>query len=428
LELHTSPVGGHSGFLKTYHRVKKDFFGDGLKTDVQRFLEECLVCQQNKVEKIKTPGLLQPLAIPSQRWEEVSMDFITGLPKSEGKSVIMVIVDRLTKYTHFCALSHPFKASTIATAFMETVQKLHGSPKIIVSDRDPIFTGHFWTELFSCLGTQLAHSSSYHPQSDGQTEIVNKFLEGYLCCFVSDKQTQWFIWLPLAEWWYNTSFHTATKMTPFMALYGYHPPSITSSLKEKSKVQAVEDHIEHQQQVLQILKDNLTMAQNRMKQQADQHHSERSFEVGDWVFLRLQPYKQMSLKQAKKDNKLSPKYYGPYKVLQKIGTMAYKLELPASSRVHPVFHVSCLKKVIGDKIPVQTIFPELDKEGKIILEPEAITDTRVHQLRNRSISEYLIKWRKLPAKDSTWEDESFIQKHPELLKRWTTLVSRGGAC
>ena len=154
------------------------------------------------------------------------------------------------------------------------------------------------------MGTQLAHSSSYHPQYDGQTEIVKKTMEGYLHCFVSDKQTQWFKWLPLAEWWYNTSFHTATKMTPFMELYGYHPPSITSSLKEKSKVQAVEDHIED---------------------------SEISFEVGDWVFLRLQPYKQMSLKQAKKDNKLSPKYYDPYKVLQKIGTMAYKLELPASS-------------------------------------------------------------------------------------------------
>jgi hypothetical protein len=425
LELHTSSVGGHSGFLKTYHRVKKEFFWDGLKTDIQRFIAKCLVFQQNKVETIKTPGLLQPLVIPSQRWEEVSMDFITGLPNSEGKSVIMVIVDRLTKYTHFCALSHPFKASTVATAFIETVQKLYGIPKIIVSDRDPIFTGHFWTELFSCLGTQLAHSSSYHPQSDGQTEIVNKCLEGYLRCFVSDKQTQWFKWLALAEWWYNTSFHTATKMTPFMALYGYHPPSITSSLKEKSKVQAVEDHIEHQQQVLQILKDNLTMAQNRMKQQADQHRSERSFEVGDWVFLRLQPYKQMSLKQAKKDNKLSPKYYGPYKVLQKIGTMAYKLEFPASSRVHPVFHVSCLKKVIGDKIPVQTIFPELDEEGKIILEPEAITNTRICQLRNRSISEYLIKWRKLPTEDSTWEDESFIQKHPELLKRCGQHLSEG---
>jgi hypothetical protein len=148
LELHTSPVGGNSRFLKAYHRVKKDFFGDGLKNDVQRFMAECLVCQKIKVETIKTPGLLQPLAIPSQHWEEVSMDFITGLPKSKGKSAIMVIVDRLTKYAHFCALSHPFKASTVATAFMEIVQKLHGRPKIIVSDIDPIFTEHFWTELF----------------------------------------------------------------------------------------------------------------------------------------------------------------------------------------------------------------------------------------------------------------------------------------
>ena len=104
----------------------------------------------------------------------------------------MVIFDRLIKYAHFCALSHPFKSITVSTTFMETVQKLHGNPKIIVSDRGPFFTGHFWIELFSCLGTQLVDSSSYHPQSDGQIEIVNKCLEGYLRFFVSDKQTQWF--------------------------------------------------------------------------------------------------------------------------------------------------------------------------------------------------------------------------------------------
>ena len=150
-------------------------------------------------------------------------------------------------------------------------------------------------------------SSSYHPQSDGQTEIVNKCLEGYLRCFVSDKKTQRVKWLPLTKWWYNTSFHTATKMTPFMALYGYHPPSITSYLRENSRVQVVEDHIEHQQEILQLLKDNLNLAQNRMKQQENQHRSERSFDLGDWLFLWLQPYKQMSLKQANKDNKLSPK-------------------------------------------------------------------------------------------------------------------------
>ena len=129
-------------------------------------------------------------------------------------------------------------------------------------------------------------------------------------------------------------------------------------------------------------------------------------------FLRLQPYKQMSLKQAKKDNELSPKYYGPYKALQNIGTLAYKLELYASSRVHPFFYVSCLKKVIGDKLHVQTMFPELDKEGKIMFEPEVVMETRTRQLRNRSISDYLIKWKNLPTVNSTWEDENFIQKHP----------------
>ena len=113
--------------------------------------------------------------------------------------------------------------------------------------------GKFWTELFSCLGTQLVHGSSYHPKFDGKIKIVNKCLEGYLHFFVSDKQTQLVKWLTLAEWWYNTSFHTVAKMTPFMELYGYHPPSITSSLIDQSKVQEVQENIEHQQQVPQLL-------------------------------------------------------------------------------------------------------------------------------------------------------------------------------
>ena len=124
-----------------------------------------------------------------------------------------------------------------------------------------------------------------------------KCLEGYFCCFASDKQTQWVKWLPLVEWWYNTSFHISTKMSPFMELYGYHLTSITSPFKEISKVQVVEDHIENQQEVLQLLKDTLTISQNYMKQQAYQHCNERNFEVGEWVFLKLQPYKHMPLKK-----------------------------------------------------------------------------------------------------------------------------------
>jgi len=120
-----------------------------------------------------------------------------------------VVVDQITKYVHFFSPYHPFKESRITTTFMEIVQKLHGILKIIISDRDPIFTRNFWTELFSCFGTKLAKSSSYHPQSNGQTETLNKFLEGYLHFFASNKQTKWFKWFPLVESWYNTYFHAS---------------------------------------------------------------------------------------------------------------------------------------------------------------------------------------------------------------------------
>jgi hypothetical protein len=191
-----------------------------MKQHIRNFVAECEVCQCNKGETVKSPGTLQPLLIPPAIWKDISMDFITDLPKSGNKSVIMVVVDRLSKYAHFCALQHPFTASTVAQIFMDQVFKLHGMPHSIVSDRDPTFTSNFWQELFKLQGTQLHLSTTYHPQTDGQTKVVNKCLETYLRCFASEKQHQWAQWLPLAEWWYNTSYHTTTRMTPFEAVYG----------------------------------------------------------------------------------------------------------------------------------------------------------------------------------------------------------------
>jgi hypothetical protein len=164
------------------------------------------------------------------------MDFITGLPKSENKSVIMVLVDRLSKYAHFCSLQHPFTASTVAQIFMDQVFNLHGMPHSIVFYHNPTFTSNFWQELFKLQGTQLHLSTTYHPQNDGQTKVVNKCLETYLRCFALEKQTQWAQWLPLVEWWYNTSYHTTTCMTPFEVVYGKKPPSIISYLPGVSKV------------------------------------------------------------------------------------------------------------------------------------------------------------------------------------------------
>ena len=143
-ELHATPIAGHSRFTKTYDRVKRSFFWDGMKQDIHNFVAECDVCQRNKGETIKSLGTLQPLPIPLAIWNDISMDFITGLPKSGNKSVIMVIVDHLSKYPHLCSLQHSFKTSTVAQIFMDQVFNLHGMPHSIVSDHDPTFISNFW--------------------------------------------------------------------------------------------------------------------------------------------------------------------------------------------------------------------------------------------------------------------------------------------
>jgi hypothetical protein len=185
-------------------------------------------------------GTLQPLPIPPTIWKYISMDFITGLPKSGNKSVIMVVVDRLSKYDHLCALQHPFTASTVAQIFMDQVFKLHGMLHSIVFYREPTFTINFWQELIKLQGTQLHLRTAYHPQTDGQTKVVNKCLETYLRFFSLKNPNQSAQWLPLVEWWYNTSYHIATCMTPFEVVYGQNPPSVLSYLPGVSKIQAVD--------------------------------------------------------------------------------------------------------------------------------------------------------------------------------------------
>jgi len=202
-------------------------------------------------------------------------------------------------------------------------------------------------------------------------------------------------------------------MTPFQALYGYEPPKWKEFALINTKVQAVKNKLEEEQKIIQILKENLATARNRMKQLADQHRSKKEFEEGDWVFVRLQPYKQLSLKQQGK-NKLAPKFYGPFQINKKISQVAYRLELADNCRIHNVFHVSCLKKMLGQAQPVQTEIPEFDDEGKIILEPEGILATKEKVLRSRTIKEYLIKWKNLPEEDSSWESKRFLLQYPLL--------------
>jgi len=221
--LHDSAIGGHSGFPATYHRVKQLFAWPKMKQFIRDYVRSCTTCQQAKPEHVKSPGLLQPLPIPDQAWSIACMDFVEGLPSSRGYTVIMVIVDKLSKYAHFLPLAHPFTALQVAQLYFDQIYRLHGLPKAIISERDKIFTSTIWQTLFKLSDTALLMSSSYHPQTDGQTEHLNQCLETFLRCLVSSCPRKWKDYLPLTEFWYNTTMHSALGRSPFEVLYG-HPP------------------------------------------------------------------------------------------------------------------------------------------------------------------------------------------------------------
>jgi hypothetical protein len=346
--LHNSPIGGHSGAPVTYQKVKQLFYWPSLKSDVLKYVQSCTTCIQAKPYRSSYPGLLQPIPVPTATWDVISMDFIEGLPRSGSANAILVIVDKYSKYAHFVPLRHPFTAAGVAKLFMDNIYKLHGLPSAIISDRDRIFTSRFWQSLFKLAGTSLHMSSAYHPQSDRQTERVNQCPKTFLRCFVNACPSQWIHWLSLAEYWYNTSSHSALGRSPFEVLYGFPPrhmgvPSSAPNLPELSR------WLEDRQLMLQLVRQHLLRAQARMKRQADKRRSERSFSVGDMVFVKLQPYVQSSVAR-RAHHKLAFRFFGPYRVLARIGHVAYRLELPPSAAVHPVFHVSQLKASAGDQV------------------------------------------------------------------------------
>lgn len=422
---HSSALGGHSGIQATYQRLKNLFVWQGMKLAVEEFVKQCTVCQQAKHETCKTPGLLQPLPTPTGPWQSVSMDFIEGLPKSSGFDVILVVVDRYTKYAHFLAMKHPFTASQVAQLFLDNVVKLHSLPSSIVSDRDKIFTSAFWQNLFKQLHTQLNTSTSYHPQSDGQTERVNQCLELYLRCSVAASPTKWAKWLSLAEYWYNTSFHTSLGCSPFKALYGLEPSHGLFPVTSDATPPDVLELIQERNNLSDFLKQQLARASKCMKKNADARRSFREFQVGEQVLLKLQPYVQKSVVHRPYP-KLSFKYFGPFNVLERYGSVAYKLELPTDSQVHPVFHVSQLKSYVPDHTPVFTELPTALQLDVANLQPEEILDRRVVKKANASYLQVLIKWTTLPASTATWEDYEVLRRRFPDAATWGQAATPAG--
>ena len=281
--LHASAIGGHSGFNVTYKRVRRLFTWPGMKQHVRLFVEDCQICKQAKPERVRYPGLLEPLPVPTQAWEVITMDFVEGLPQSARYNSILVVVDKFSRLAHFIPLSHPFTAFQVAQTFVNNIYKLHGLPAAIVSDRDPIFTSIMWKELFCLTHTELRMSTARHPQTDGQTERVNQCLETYLRCFVHACPTKWSQWLPLAEFWYNTSPHSALGTSPFEALYGHAPRFFGIDDPLSCAAPDLEDWLQDRAQMEALLHQHLLQARQQMKDSADKKRSVRVFAVDDWA-------------------------------------------------------------------------------------------------------------------------------------------------
>ena len=311
------------------------------------------------------------------------------------------------------ALTHPYTAMGVAKLYMDHVFRLHGMPKDITSDRDPTFLSDVWREMFRVHGVDLNFSTAYHPQSEGQTEVTNKTLETYLRCMVSDSPRSWSSWLPLAEWWYNTTYHSAIHSTPFEIIYGQPPPIHMPYLPGESSSLAVDRSLQKREAVIDMMKFHLLRAQNRMTQYADSRRSDREFTVGDYVYLKLQPYRQHSLKGRHMPHKLSPRYYGPFRIQDRVGSRAYKLELPSTSSIHNVFHVSQLKLCPNPPSSAPTLPQYLNDVG-IDKEPELILEKKMVNRQNRPVTKLLVQWKGSTPQQATWEFyQDFIAKFPD---------------
>lgn len=310
------------------------------------------------------------------------------------------MVDHLSKYAHFIELHHPCKAPTVALGFVNDIVRLHRFPVSIISDRDKIFMSKFWFELFRLQGTSLCCSTNYHPQTDGQSEIVNQAPETYLRCFVNGQPRQWSKWLNWAEYCYNTSHIHLFVL--FMALYGCPPPSFYCCGHNTTPMDSLEIELRVRDAILDDLKLYLLRAQHRMKKWADGKRRDCSFNIRDWVFVKLQPYLEQSLVRCPCD-KLATRFYGPYEVLEKVGEVAYKLLLREGCKIHLIFHVSQLKAAMRAPFNPTPIPAQLSQSLEFFIEPEEVLNTRQDPNHDLDSTEVLIKWKGLPNLEATWE-------------------------
>ncbi|RVW36518.1 Transposon Ty3-I Gag-Pol polyprotein [Vitis vinifera] len=414
-ELHGGGMGGHFGRDKTIALVEDRFFWPSLKKDVWKVIKQCRACQVGKGSKQNT-GLYTPLPVPSKPWEDLSMDFVLGLPRTQrGFDSIFVVVDRFSKMAHFIPCKKASDASYVAALFFKEVVRLHGLPQSIVSDRDVKFMSYFWKTLWAKLGTQLKFSSSFHPQTDGQTEVVNRSLGNLLRCIVRDQLRKWDNVLPQAEFAFNSSTNRTTGYSPFEVAYGLKPKQPVDLIPLPTSVRTSQDgdaFARHIRDIHEKVREKIKISNENYKEAADAHRRYIQFQEGDLVMVRLRPERF----HPSTYQKLQAKKAGPFRVLKRLGENAYLLELPSNLHFSPIFNVEDLHIYHGHHNDVSE---ELDLQLPPTLSPrpeiEYVLDDQLVSTRQGGYQKFLVKWRGKPHSENTWITTTDFQKiNPDL--------------
>jgi len=407
---HDSKVAGHFGRERTLELISRNFYWANMERDVRKYCNECDNCQRTKAPRHAKHGLLHPLELACKPWTHISTDFITDLPESEGATIVLVVVDRFTKMAHFIPIKKKDSPS-VARAYLENVWKYHGFPEDVVSDRDTTFTGSFFTDLYNYLGIKRSMSTAYHPQTDGQMERINQVIESYLRSYCNYEQNDWASMLAMAEYAYNNSKHSATKVSPFYANYGFEPRT-TWPTEIQFRNPASELYGHYMTSVHQNLKDWLELAvQSMRKNYNKKRKSIEPFKKGELVMLNGR-----NIRAKHRCEKLEDKMFGLFEILSVGSNHRYcKLRLPDSWKIHPVFNIELLERYKGVDPGKQVVEVEADGEEwemETIVASGPLDGNHKHHV-------FLVKWKGFQQEENTWETyDNVTENNMELLEEY----------
>ena len=387
-QYHDNPSAGHPGRAKTFELLSRNYCWKGMSTDVRQYVLNCRTCGRIKARHDRHQGLLQPLPVPERSWQHISVDFITHLPLSNGHDAVLVVVDRLTKMRHYVPCLMTSNAEDVARIFVREIYRLHGAPASVVSDRDIRFVNSFWDHLSKRLQLSTKMTVAHRPEGDGQTERMNAVLEQHLRAYVSYLQDDWVDWLPLAEFSANSLFSETTGMSPFFANYGFHPRLGVEPVEpiDAPAARQASAFADHMSAILEYLREQTVLAQARYEEASNKSRAAAPrFSVYQKVWLSAK-----NLKTLRPRKKLDWKNVGPFRITEVLGPYTYRLDLPDSMRIHPVFNVDQLYLAADDPLPgqLQEPPPPVFIDGSPAHDVAEVQDCR----RKGRGYKYLIRW------------------------------------